>query len=117
MSLSNQEIDEKLIDLGTQLGSLGKRFEKCIESFEMKQSDYENALDRSYLTLKATKESATVKELECQSRADNHDSKMQLVMVEAEYKSIKNQIDVISAKIGILQSIIKFRTTEFKTLN
>lgn len=116
MELSNQELDQRLLDLGSEIHSTELALVTAGKEYELAKAGYENALDESYLTKKASNIDLTVKELEAYSRAENYELKLNLIEKEAIYKGLKSKVNQIETKIGILQSIIKLRTSEMRSL-
>jgi hypothetical protein len=116
MELTNQDLDERLLDLGSEIHSVELALVTASRKYETLKAEYENSLDISFLSLKATKEDATVRELEANSRIENHSARMKLIEAEAVYKGLKSKVNQIETKIGILQSIIKLRTSEMRNL-
>lgn len=116
MELTNLELDQRLLDLGAEIHAVELALVSASREYETLKAEYENSLDHSFLTLKATKEDATVKELEASARVENHAARMKLIEAEAVYKGLKSKVNQIETKIGILQSIIKLRTSEMRNL-
>lgn len=116
MELSNQELDQRLLDLGAEIHAVELALVSASKEYELAKAGYENAIDEAYLTKKATNSDITVKELEASARAENYELRLNMIEKEAVMKGLRSKVSQIETKIGILQSIIKLRVSEMRSL-
>ena len=116
MELSNQELDQRLLDLGSEIHATELALVSAAKEYELAKAGYENSVDEAYLTKKATNSELTVKELEASARTENYVLRLNMIEKEAIYKGLRSKVNQIETKIGIIQSIIKLRVSEMRTL-
>lgn len=116
MELSNQELDQRLLDLGSEIHSTELALVTAGKEYELAKAGYENAIDEAYLTKKASNSELTVKELEASARSENYELRLNMIEKEAVMKGLRSKANQIETKIGIIQSIIKLRCSEMRSL-
>lgn len=110
--LTNHELDQRLYQLPIELGKKAEEATTARFEYETAEANYENLLDKEYLTVKATDERKTIKEIEAEARVKYHQIRLECIQKEAIWKKLENQVEQLKNKFDSCRSSIKLRVAE-----
>lgn len=116
MQMSNQQIEERMIQLPSEIAKACDGAIDAEEYWANAKADYENEFDRQYLILKASNEGATVRELECMARQATHELRLAAIVAESKFKGLKNKAEKLKTAFSACQSSIKLRVVEMQSI-
>ena len=115
--MSPQEIEEKLSELPRKLWKLNTKVIDTHQKLLTSEMNYEDALDKSYLQIKAVDEGKkmTVRELEAKSGEACRTLRLDMIMAQAEYEKARNDAEACDKLFSAFQSIVKLRSSEMRS--
>lgn len=113
--MTPQEIEDRLLELGHELYKANEAQINSETTFLKAKAEYELEYDKMFLGTKQNCEGMTLKEAEAVASEQTRELRLKLIDLEAVSKHQKNNASTIDKKIGILQSIIKLRTSEMRS--
>src|SRR3990167_11006971 len=114
--MENPEIQERLDAIPHEIWQAAEEAIDAESALNKAKAELENEYDKKYLEYKSVNETSTVKELECMARSSCHTMRMLVIVREASAKSKRNLHEKLKTEFGALQSMIKLRVEELRTL-
>ena len=116
MELTNAQIDQRLGELPHEVWELENETVKLSAEVDLLKTHYERAYNEVYLAQKASHDHMTVKELEARAFNDTYKMRLEIIETEAAMKATKIKAEEAARKHSSLQSLIKLRVAEIKTI-
>ena len=114
--MENAQIQERLDAIPHEIWQAAEEAIDAETALNKAKAELENEYDKKYLEHKSMNETATVKELECMARTGCHTTRMLVIVKEASAKSKRNLHEKLKIEFGALQSTIKLRVEELRSL-
>jgi len=114
--MENAQIQKRLDTIPHEIWRAAEDAIDAESALNKAKAELENECDKKYLEYKSVNETATVKELECMARSGCHTMRMLTIVREASAKSKRNLHEKLKIEFGALQSMVKLRVEELKSL-
>lgn len=108
------EIEEKLLALPRSIWKINNEAIEEHEKYLKLEEEYDNAVAKAYLKLKAEKPEMTVRELDATSEVSCSTQRLDLIVQQAKYERKRNDAEGADKMLSAMQSVVKLRTAEMK---
>lgn len=112
----DEQIDAFLLELPNIIFKKAQEMIEARYEYETREAEYENALDKAYLSFKASGEGKTIKELEAEARTLYYELRLTCIQAEAKWKALENKVDQLRLKFDAARSAVKLRVAEIERL-
>jgi hypothetical protein len=113
--LSPLEIELELQSLPRKLWKANCSVVLAQQGLLTSEMNYEDALDKCYLTTKAAHPDMTVREVEATANEACRALRLDYIMSQAKYEKARNDSKFYETMNGNMQSIVKLRSSEMRS--